>query len=150
MEQNYYQRRLDLAIKTNAPSYGTGSFVKGNILIVGEKPSNPDMDPSVPEQPFCSDKGCSGWLNGLLSREGIDESKLFWVNAYLKDGTQLDLKKIVDELKPSRVIALGTVARRSCGEHGIDSINVYHPQYWKRFRSKERYPLLDVLKLLQK
>jgi hypothetical protein len=140
-----YLKRLELAILTEAP-FGVGSFTPGNILLVGEQASNPASAPE--QQPFCSDQGCSGWLNQRLAAEKIPEEKLFWVNALNNDGSMVDLQRLVEQLKPSAVIALGTVAKRTCERQCVAKIAVYHPQYWKRFRSKERYPLLDILQFL--
>jgi hypothetical protein len=149
MEHEYWQRRIDLSRQTNAPSYGVGSFTEGNILLIGERASNPDLDPLVPEHPFCSSVGCSGWLNKKFQEEGIDEDKLFWINAFLKDGTKVEIKSVIDMLKPSAVVSLGVVAKNECIAEGIQCYGSYHPQYWKRFKSKYRYPLLDLLKFLQ-
>lgn len=147
MEREYYFRRQELAKLTNAP-FGVGAYVKGNILIIGEQASDPTNAPE--QEPFCSSKGCSGWLNKLLQAEGIPEEKLFWVNALYNDGTLVDLLALVEQLEPSAVVALGNVAKKSCADHGVQFFSAYHPQYWKRFRSKNRYPLLDLLNLLTK
>lgn len=149
METEYWYQRIVLAEMTKAPSCGVGAFVKGNILLVGERPSNPDINPLVPEQPFCSSIGCSGWLNKLLEAEKIDESKLFWINAFLKDGSPVDITSIIETMQPSAVIALGSVAKEACHTAGVDYYGAYHPQYWKRFKSKMKYPLLELLAFLQ-
>jgi len=145
MEQTHYSRRLELAKETSAP-IGVGSFRKGNILLIGEQASDPTTAPE--QQPFCSDRGCSGWLNKQLHNEKISEEKLFWVNALNNDGSWVNLRALVGQLQPSAVIALGTVAKKACVEQGIDQYSAYHPQYWKRFKSKFRYPLLDLLHFL--
>lgn len=145
MEREYYLKRLELAEKTAAP-IGVGSFLQGNILLIGEQASDPTTAPE--QQPFCSDKGCSGWLNRQLQSEEIPEEKLFWVNALNNNGTVIDIKTLVDQLNPSSVVALGTVAKKACDSQGVDCIASYHPQYWKRFKSKFRYPLLDLLHFL--
>lgn len=145
MEREYCNRRIELAKITSAP-FGAGAFVKGNILIVGEQSSDPGS--SLEPLPFCSVDGCSGWLNEMLDREKIQEDRLFWVNPFRQDGTKTDLKRLSEDLEPSYVIALGRVAKESCETAGIKFLQMHHPQYWKRFRSTERYPLLDLLKFL--
>lgn len=145
MSKERYERRIQLAQETGAP-FGVGSYTQGIILIVGEQASNPEDAPE--QQPFCTTKGCSGWLNKMLEIESIPEEALFWVNALNNDSTNIDLQKLVDELKPTCVLALGSVADQVCTEQGVTHEKIYHPQYWKRFRSKERYPLLDRLKQL--
>lgn len=145
---NTYQRRLDLAKITRAP-FGAGAFIKGNVLLVGEQASKlkGSIEFAPEQQPFCSDRGCSGWLNRLLLSGGIPEEKLFWVNALNNDGTDVDLRLVVELMRPSVVIALGNVALAlvMALTPSVSWVLVPHPQYWKRFKSKERYPLLDLL-----
>ena len=138
-------RRLNLKQDT-APewAYGAGAFLKGNILLVGEQASDPKNAPE--QQPFCSTKGCSGWLNRLLEDHRIPEEKLYWLNALNNDYSVVNLRRYSDELEPSTVIALGNVAARVCAEQKIDFVKCYHPQYWKRFHSKKPYMLMDLLK----
>lgn len=142
MSKERYLERIKLAEKTNAP-YGVGNYVKGVRLIVGEQSSEPTKPPAY--QPFCTTEGCSGWLNKMLDIEMIPEYGLFWVNPVSLDGTMYNLKSMVAELKPCEVISLGHFAKNACDDGGVDSTMCYHPQYWRRFRSKERYPLLDML-----
>ena len=137
-----YLKRIALAEITNAP-YGVGSFTEGVTLLIGEQASDPENAPE--QQPFCSDQGCSGWLNKLLEIEDVPEESLFWVNALNNDSSKINLNQLVKELKPKKIIALGNVASTLCSEQGIVAEKCSHPQYWKRFRSKERYPLLDLL-----
>lgn len=144
-----YLRRIELKVKT-APHWaqGVGAFIEGNILLIGERPSFPkgarqsrDMG-----QPFCSLNGCSGWLNNLLEEEKIPEEKLFWINALYSNGDRVALWPYVEVFRPSYVITLGKVAERQCTEQDVTHENVPHPQYWKRFQSRKRYPLLDLLR----
>ena len=144
MSKERYLERIRLAEKTNAP-YGVGNYVKGVRLIVGEQASDPTNAPE--QRPFCCTKGCSGWLNKMLDIEMIPEYGLFWVNALNNDGTMVNLKALVEELQPAEVIALGHFAKNTCDEFGVDAKMCFHPQYWRRFRSKERYPLLDMLQV---
>lgn len=125
------------------PVVGVGNFYPGNLLLVGEQSANPESSPN--QEPFCSKLGCSGWLNSLLERNAVPEERLFWLNALNNDGTVAPLAETVRELKPSLVIALGRVAERVLNEQGVPHVSVPHPQYWKRFRSKEPYPLIDLL-----
>lgn len=137
-----WQDRVTLAKATYAP-LGVGNFNPGVTLLIGEQSSRPT---EAPEQlPFCSDRGCSGWLNKQLEQSQVDESRLFWVNALNNDGSPIQLKQLLEGLKPSKVIALGNVAEKLCRDEEVDYIKAYHPQYWKRFKSKHRYPLLDLL-----
>lgn len=136
-------KRIQLARDTNAP-YGAGSFTRGNILIIGEQASDPT---TAPEQlPFCDDVGCSGWLNSLLEAESIPEESLFWVNAKNNDGTLIKLKELVDVLLPSMIFALGKTATNLCIAEGENFKSFQHPQYHKRFKSKQPYDLISQLK----
>lgn len=140
-----YKYRIKLGLNTKAP-IGVGSFAPGSVLLIGEQASDPTTAPE--QQPFCSTKGCSGWLNLKLQEAEVPEEKLFWINALNNDGSEVDLQLLVQQLQPSAVIALGGIAQRVCREQGVEFEAQYHPQYWKRFKSKHRYPLLDRLKEL--
>lgn len=135
--------RFRLRIKTKAPT-GAGSYTKGVILLVGEQTSHPEENKY--HAPFCSIRGCSGWLNAKLEEAAIPESKLFWINALDNDGSEMDLRKIYEDLEPTSVIALGRVAERQLLKFGIKHEQVPHPQSWKRFNHHKPYPLIDALK----
>jgi hypothetical protein len=140
-----YLRRIKLKEQT-APvwAHGVGAFVTGNILLIGEQASDPTNAPE--QQPFCSSKGCSGWLNRLLEQEEIPEERLFWLNALNNDGSRVQLQRYVAELRPSHVVALGSVASKLCQEQNVLHHRFYHPQYWKRFHSKKPYALIEFLR----
>src|SRR5574343_461079 len=145
MSQERYLTRLSLARDTDAP-FGAGAFVTGNVLLIGEQSSDPLHD--TDQQPFCSSKGCSGWLNDLLEAENIPEDKLFWVNAKNNDGSTISLLPLVAALKPSTIIALGSVARKLCEIQDVKGEFFHHPQFCKRFRHQFPYPLISRLKEL--
>jgi len=136
-------KRFRLRIKTKAP-IGAGSYTKGVVLLVGEQTSHPEQNKY--HIPFCSIKGCSGWLNTKLEEAQIPEEQLFWVNALNNDGSQADLRRIYDDLEPRAVIALGRVAERQLLKFGIKHEQVPHPQSWKRFNHHKPYPLINLLK----
>jgi hypothetical protein len=135
--------RFRLGLKTKAPT-GVGTFEPGVIMLVGEQVSHPNE--TKYNAPFCSLRGCSGWLNGLLDKAIIDESKLYWVNALDNNGDPVDLCGLVFSLHPKAIISLGRVAQRQLLAQGITGFeHVHHPQYWKRFKSKQPYPLIELL-----
>jgi hypothetical protein len=140
-----FLKRIKLAEQTSAP-LGVGAFIEGNVLLVGEQCSDPVNDTN--QYVFCSSKGCSGWLNRLLDAENLPEERFFWVNALNNDGTRVDLSALSALLKPGAILALGSIAKKSCEDHGVSFEYFYHPQYWKRFQSKHPYPLLARLKEL--
>lgn len=143
MSKERYLTRIKLAEETRAP-FGVGAFLPGNILLVGEQASDPTNAPE--QQPFCSSKGCSGWLNKLLEAESIPEEKLFWVNAKNNDNSTIRLKELVDVLIPSMVFALGKTAQKLCIDENVECKTFQHPQYHKRFKSKQHYDLISELK----
>jgi hypothetical protein len=119
------------------------------VLLVGDRPG-----PSAPKDelyvhtPFLSVKHCSGWLNALLHANSIPERRLAWINSSDRIGTPLNFD-IVRKLRPTRILALGGNAERWLVKNGCASyIKIDHPQYWKRFKNSQPYPLVDVLKTL--
>lgn len=138
------QKRIDLKEITRAP-FGAGAFVSGNIMIVGEQDSDPTA--SVEQRPFCTTKGCTGWLNKQLDEANIPEERLFWVNALNNDNSPANLRYVVETMKPKAIIALGGIAQHTLRKQEIYNFKpFYHPQYWKRFKSKQPYALIDELK----
>lgn len=136
--------RWGLGRRTKAP-IGAGNYVPGvKVFIIGERTSHPEKNKH--HAPFCSTKACSGWLNKLLCEADVNEKDLFWVNALDNDGTPVDLRALHDYLQPKHVFALGKVAERQLAEYNIPFLSFSHPQYWKRFKSKQAYPLIAALK----
>lgn len=122
---------------------GSGHFVRGNTLIVGEQLSEWSM---AAPYPFVSwdPRGCTAWLSQLLEEWNVPERELYWINALDRRGRETDPDPWLAELNPDRVIALGEVAYAWANKHrilGADIIAVPHPQFWKRFHSHETYPL---------
>jgi hypothetical protein len=134
--------RYRLGLSTKAP-IGAGSFTKGSIMLVGEQTSHPERNKY--HAPFCSIKACSGWLNSLLEEANIPEDRLFWVNALDNDGTEVNLTRLYEQITPPLVFALGNIAKAQLTKHNLPYIHVPHPQYWKRFKSKEAYLLIPLL-----
>lgn len=134
--------RWRLAIKTKA-AIGAGSFTYGSVLIVGERTSHPELNKY--HAPFCSVKACSGWLNALLEESSIPEDKLFWINALDNDGSEVDLGRLAAFISPPVIFALGNIARDQLIKHKLSHVHVPHPQYWKRFKAKAVYPLINLL-----
>lgn len=135
-------RRYRLGLQTKAP-IGAGAFTTGVVMLVGEQVSHPEENKY--HAPFCSTKGCSGWLNNLLEEAGIPEEEMYWVNAIDNDGSEVNLLELHDKLEPRIIMALGNVARDQLKKQGLTFGHVPHPQYWKRFKSKQPYPLITVL-----
>lgn len=124
-------------------SFGIGNFSQGNILIVGEEPG---PDSFGFDTPFVG-SGSGIWLLRQLEANEIDENELYWINARNAAGVEAE-QDFVDFLKPRKIITLGTSARMWATDliNEFKVIPIYHPQYWRRFKSKEEYPLIPLLK----
>jgi hypothetical protein len=126
------------------------SFIAGTwkpsseILLVGDRPA-----PSAPDDkdfhytPFGALRNSSLWLNLQLHAHDIPEENLIWMNAADLHGAPTSYDLLVGEY--SNIVALGGNAARWLTVGGIDAVQVYHPQAWKRFKGKEPYPLMQLL-----
>ena len=120
------------------------------VILLGDTPGpGRPNDPNYHHTPFYSTKNSSFWLNKQLVEAGVDERRLVWFNTTLADGTPLAQGYVTQFLpfKP-KIICLGGKAadwvRRIRPTPVYDE--VYHPQYAKRFKSKEPYALIELLK----
>ncbi len=123
--------------------FGIGLFKKGNILIVGDRPGPDSKGENIP---FVG-TGCGSWLLKNMEKSEIDERKLYWINAKDNFGVVAP-KDFLSLLQPSKIICLGSEAAKWAIDISdeYEIITVPHPQYWRRFKNNERYPLLDLLK----
>ena len=122
---------------------GSGNLIPGGILLVGDQ-VNHKVSPWP--YPFVADSGCSVWLTQQLEDAGIRESSLYWVNARGRDGNPTPLGEWLDYLQPSLIVAMGKEAKTWCRYLTDEGVaDVPHPQYWSRFMSKSRYPLMDII-----
>jgi hypothetical protein len=114
------------------------------ILLVGDSPA-PDApdDPGFHYTPFGAPRNSSLWLNRLLEQFKIDEAQLGWMNAYDKAGLPTNPRPL--SYRWSQIIALGGSPSSWLKRHGIEHRQFMHPQAWKRFHSKEPYPLIPIL-----
>ena len=116
-----------------------GNWHARTVLIGESFAERKDNDPFY-QWPFASfsKAGCSQWLTQQLDAIGCHESELLWVNA------DQDLT-FLHELRPSRIIALGAAASHQLYRQRITAHTVPHPQHFKRFGGRTRYPLLELL-----
>jgi len=124
--------------------------VNAKVILLADTPGpGRPTDPDYHHTPFYSTRNSSLWINRLLWEHGIPETSLLWFNTTLADGTPLDSKIFFNQLDSTpKVICLGGRAERWLNTrtlHRAPYEKVFHPQAWKRFHSKQRYPLLDVL-----
>lgn len=121
---------------------GIGSWSSESVLLLGDRPSN-TWPETAPNYPFISAyrSGCSEWLAQQLEDGGVPESSLYWSNTYTQKGDRLPFEWI-ERLKPRGIITLGNAAQAWLDGAGLkSSYQVHHPQYWKRFHSKDTYVL---------
>ncbi len=140
------EKRLDL----RADRYWRlthGRKIKASVVLIGDRPG-----PAAPEDqnflhvPFKSLKHCSGWLNKLLEDANVPEGELAWINAYDKNGQPTPRVLFERVVGQPAVFALGGNAEKWCKENDVRLDTTFaHPQYWKRFKSKHTYPLIDQL-----
>lgn len=131
------------AMMTDIISFGIGNFGRGNILLVGESPGPGSQGFNTP---FVG-SGSGQWLTRKLEEAEIDETKLYWINAFDGYGVPAS-QEFIRTLKPSKIILLGGEARQWAAplqkEYKVE--HLHHPQYWLRFKANEEYPLMKLLK----
>lgn len=128
----------------------TGGNFNGKVVIVGESFGPLKNDDPLFRVPFVSFSaaGCSAWLTQQLADAGLSEYQLCWVNA--DDSWFENIVKRLHDDRPTRwFVALGQRAAQALkGVLGASAVieSVPHPQSAKRFHSRERYALVDLLK----
>lgn len=136
------RRFLDLA---------NGVVMPNTILLIGDKPApNAPNDPEFHFTPFGAFCHSSLWLNCQLEAAKIPERKLTWINSADVNGTLTNPKILHHNW--AGIIALGGNAAKWVSKAKINKpfAQVQHPQAWKRFHSKEHYPLISTLEILCK
>lgn len=123
--------------------HGIGNLSVGNTLIIGESPGPNANGFNIP---FVG-TGCGLWLSRQLDLAHVDERNLYWINALDEFNKEVSNDFMV-YLRPSQIITLGVEAKQWALKYSVihPITNIHHPQYWLRFRSKEEYPLLQLLK----
>lgn len=144
------QRAFFLQMRTRKLNYMSGLAGKrweAQAILVGEKPGNGAkvQPPGFHHTPFYSSKNSSLWLNLLLLRAGIKEEQLFWINSADMNGVPSSTSHL-EGWGGAKIIALGNLAEKWISSAGKSCTKFYHPQAWKRFHSKEEYPLIAHLK----
>jgi len=113
----------------------------GRVLLVGDSFGPHKEGDPLYQWPFgsLSPLGCSRWLTEQLEQCNIEEVDLCWVNADEDEDAILELGDGKD------VIALGIQAGDVCQNLFDFAREAPHPQYWKRFKANEPYPLMKLL-----
>lgn len=144
--------KVDYVEMMRPPSHPLANRTAGNIgarvLLVGDQFTSVTNADTAYQWPFASFSGggCSRWLAMQLENEDLGEDRLLWANA------DMDLPAILNyALSPRHVVALGEAAADALAKAGVrDFFRVDHPQFHKRFKSREIYPLIHLLKELLK
>lgn len=134
------QRFLDLT---------TGVMPVNTILLIGDRPApNAPADPGFHFTPFGAFCHSSLWLNRELDAAKIPEHKLTWINSADVNGEPTNAAVLKHNW--TGIIALGGNAAKWVSKAKINKpfAQVQHPQAWKRFHSKEHYPLISALESL--
>jgi len=119
------------------------------VILVGDRPGDgaKKLPANHHHTPFYSTKNSSLWLNKQLEELGVHENDVLWLNSADLNGVPTD-PKLLEGWGKHTIIALGGNASKWLEEHGKPHLKVFHPQAWKRFHSKEPYPLLGHLQQL--
>lgn len=132
----------EMSVFNNEYALGIGAFTEGNILIVGDSPGEMNHGYNTP---FVG-SGCSIWFSKRLEEANIPEDQLYWINSKNNFGVEAE-QDFIDVLKPRLIICLGNTATQWA--HNLKSdfnvVKMYHPQYWLRFQSQYKYPLIDLI-----
>lgn len=127
-----------------------GRQVDTEFIVLGDKPGpGRPTEPDYHHTPFYSTKNSSLWVNRQLVEAEILEDELVWFNATLASGDQLQKDIVAPFVKrDARFIALGGNAAKWLSRNfpEVQFTTVFHPQFAKRFRSKEPYALISLLK----
>jgi thymidylate kinase len=111
------------------------------FLFVGERPSaeGGKHDASM-DLPFLSPNNSSGWFFDRLKDAGYQEYEMAFINAYKANGDPTNF----DDLMACRfwqhisaVVALGQPAIQALFKAGLKCLPFAHPQFVKRFKSKD-------------
>lgn len=123
---------------------GIGAWRPGySTLLVGER-----VNASMYGQdwPFTGRGGSSQWLTEKLTEAEVPESDLYWVNAENIMLQPTD-PSFIEKLQPRRIVALGGSAKKWLWQHGYDDVaEIEHPQYWRRFRHDDYYPIAEAIR----
>lgn len=121
----------------------TSGMDRARVLIIGDEFGERKNNDALLQLPFgsFSGAGCSLWLAEQLESRGISERWLGWINS-------VDIPaSVVSNENGSPVIALGEDAAKRLTQRGFKLFDtVPHPQYWKRFRNNQPYPLMDSIR----
>ena len=138
--------------------YGVVGSQRPRFLFVGERTSDENGQNPTIDLPFLSPNNCSGWLFDRMKEACFQEHEVaftnVFINRYFETGEERqDVKALVERFKLtglSTVIALGHTAAKVLNEQGIRYIPITHPQFAKRFKTKEKGAYVHLLKEIRR
>jgi hypothetical protein len=128
------------------PPYGAGLFAPGAVLLVGEQSNVARLGQLKFRLPFVTfaGSGIGPWLANQLERAGIAEDALYWINAYDASGAPND-PRLIAELQPARIVALGRLAERWCLDAGVEYVALLSPSAFRTSKAKGLYISRELL-----
>ena len=146
-----YDEVDDLLAKVKAASIengaeGGGAFKEGNYLILCDRGPRTNVRPGAAVVPFINfldNDGPSRMLAEALEREGVPESKCYWVNTQTFQGVPTN-PAFVRELKPSRVFALGNNAYTWALNNSVQAHKLPPPLYHMQNYPNQPYHITEA------
>jgi hypothetical protein len=112
-----------------------------HFLLVGDTANQERLD-----LPFFTLDGSSEFLNSCIKDAGYQEHEIALANAYTLMRQRRDLKKVMEFLGYPAIIALGGRAAEAIKQQHLPIYRqLYHPQYWRRFHTKQRQDYINAL-----
>lgn len=122
---DYVLKELSYHVHAGNPYGGGGEFMEGNTLVLCSKWRMANTKPNavvIPYVNFTDDRpdAPATLICNEFERVGLQECDLYWVNVENTFGKPLD-PKIVYEMKPSRIIAIGAQPMQWCKSNNINA-----------------------------
>lgn len=111
---------------------GVNGSPYARYLFVGERSND------LKDEAFLGTDGSSGFLNRALWDAGYAERDICFTNALERNGKPRDLKRIYERHSKIKIISLGEIAHQALEREKIPHQKLRHPQYVKRFDTKNR------------
>lgn len=134
------------AASTENGSEGGGSFKEGNYLMLCDRGPRANVRPGAAVIPFINfldNDGPSRMLADTLEREGVPESKCYWVNTQTYQGTPTN-PAFIRELKPSRIFALGNNAFTWALNNSVQAHKLPPPLYHMQNYPNQPYHITEA------
>lgn len=128
---------LNVYAKPDNTLTGIGTIEKPEIILVGDS-----LNKNVTWMGLPFDAGsCSEYLDYCLRSSGIREEEIYIVNSITVTLGELNYLDAAE----AKVVALGAKASIKLNSLNIPHVAIPHPQYWKRFHSREQHTYIKML-----